>query len=193
MPCLQKACSTQTTSPKQHRRTPLPLPAGVRDVPVEITGGLRIDRHDLRSTHEEVDILIAQHVISLSLLGKSVRVVCDNTDVFVLLVHYYNSRCKCSNSAPMIMLSPVKERAVVDIRATVESHSDIADDLLAIHRLSGADTVASLHGIRKATVVKVAKKGCFQLCIGDAHAEIKSVEAQATKFMCAAYGNVRES
>ena len=25
--------------------------AGVRDVPVEITGGLRIDRHDLRSTH----------------------------------------------------------------------------------------------------------------------------------------------
>ena len=38
--------------------------AGVRDVPVEITGGLRIDRH-------------------------------------VLLVHYYNSRCKCSNSAPM--------------------------------------------------------------------------------------------
>ena len=45
--------------------------AGVRDVPVEITGGLRIDRHDLRSTHEEADILIAQHAISLSLTGKS--------------------------------------------------------------------------------------------------------------------------
>ena len=27
--------------------------AGIRDVPVEITGGLRIYRHDLRSTHEE--------------------------------------------------------------------------------------------------------------------------------------------
>ena len=51
--------------------------AGIRDVPVEITGGLRIDRHDLRSTHEEADILIAQHAISLSLLGKSVCVVCD--------------------------------------------------------------------------------------------------------------------
>ena len=37
--------------------------AGVRDVPVEITGGLWIDRHDLRSTHEEVDMLIAQHAI----------------------------------------------------------------------------------------------------------------------------------
>ena len=83
---------------------------------------------------------------------------------------------------------------MIYIRATVESHSDIADDLLAIHGLSGADAVASLHGIGKATVVKLAKKGCFPLfCIGDVHAEIKSVEAQATKFMCIAYGKVAES
>ena len=150
-----------------------------------------IDRHDLRSTHEEADIPIAQHAISLSFLGKSVRLVCDDTDVFVLLIHYYNSRCKCSNSAQMIMSSPVKERAVIDIRATVESHSEVADDLLAIHGLSGADAVAPLHGICKATVANVAKKGCFPLfCIGDVQAEIKYVEAHATKFMCAAYGKV---
>ena len=77
-----------------------------------------------------------------------------------------------------------------------ESHSDIADARLAIHGLSGADAVrvASCHGITKATVVKVANMGCFPLlCIGDVHAEIKSVEAQATKFMCAAYGKVAES
>jgi len=74
-----------------------------------------------------------QHAISLSLLGKSVRVVCDDTDVFVLLVHFYISKCKGSNAAPMIMSSPMKQRAVVDIRATAEAHSDIADDLLAIH------------------------------------------------------------
>ena len=117
--------------------------------------------------------------------------MCDDTDVFVLLVHYYNSRCTCSNSAPMVMSSSVKERAVIDIRATVESHSDIADALLAIHGLSGADTVASFNGICKATVVKVAKKGCFPLfCICDVHAEIKSVEAQTTEFTCAAYGKV---
>ena len=132
---------------------------GVHDVLVEITGGLRIDRHDLRSTHEEANIPIAQHAISLSLLRKSVRLVCDDTDVFVLLIHYYNSRCKCSNSAQMITSSPVKERAVIYIRATVESHTDIADDPLAIYGLSGADAVVSLHGIGKATVVKVAKKG----------------------------------
>ena len=133
-------------------------------MPVEITGGLRIDGHDLRSTHEEADILIAQLAsISLSLLGKSARIVCDDSDVVVLLVHYYNIRFNCSNTAPIIISSALKERAVIYIRATVESHSDIADDLLAIHGLSGADAVASFHGIGKAIVVKVAKKGCFPL------------------------------
>ena len=89
----------------------------------------------------------------------------------------------------MIMSSPVKERAVLDIRATVESHSDVAYDRLSIHGPSSADAVASLHGIDKATVVKVAKKGCFPLfCIGGVHAEIRYVEEQATKSMCAAYG-----
>ena len=86
--------------------------AGVHDVPVEITGGLMIDRHDLRCTLVEADMLIEQHAISLSLLGKFVRVVCDDTDVFVLLVHYYNSWCNCSNSAPMIMSSPVKKQVL---------------------------------------------------------------------------------
>ena len=96
-----------------------------------------------------------------------------------------------ANETTVIMSSPVKERAVLYIRATVESHSDIADYLLTIHGLSGADAVASFHGIGQAAVVKVAKKGCFQLfCIDDVHAEIKSVEAHATKFMCAAYGKV---
>ena len=145
--------------------------AGVRDVSVEITGGRRIDRHDLRSTHEEADILIAQYAISLLLLGKSVR-LCATTYVCVLLVHYYSSMCKGSNIAPMITSSPVKERAVIYIRVHVDSaHSDITDDLLAIHALSGADTVAPFHGIGKATVVKVAEKRGFLLFrIDDVHA-----------------------
>ena len=41
----------------------------------------------------------------------------------------------------------MKERAVVDIRATAAAHRDIVADLLAIFGLSGADTIASLYGI----------------------------------------------
>ena len=61
---------------EEHRRTPLTL-----QVSAMWTGGLRIDRHDLSSTHEEADILIAQHAISLLLLDKSVRVDCADAGV----------------------------------------------------------------------------------------------------------------
>jgi len=57
------------------------------------------------------------------------------------------------------MTSLVKERAGVDIGATATAHSNIADDLLAIHAISGADIVASLHDVGKATVIKIPKKG----------------------------------
>ena len=57
-----------------------------------------------------------------------------------------------------------------------------------------ADTVASLHGVGKATVIKITKKGTFSLSkVGDVKADMKSVQAQATEFICAAYGKVKET
>ncbi|KAK2192636.1 hypothetical protein NP493_27g02034 [Ridgeia piscesae] len=47
--------------------------AGVSDVPVEIVDGVRIDQHDLCSTHEEADIITTQRAISGSLSSKCVR------------------------------------------------------------------------------------------------------------------------
>ena len=82
----------------------------------------------------------------------------------------------------------------IHIRVTAKAHSDIADDLLAIHGLSGADTVASLHGIGKATVIRISKTGRFSLCkVGDVKADMKSVEAQATNFKCAAHCKITQS
>ncbi|KAK2178775.1 hypothetical protein NP493_528g03045 [Ridgeia piscesae] len=104
--------------------------AGVSDVPVEIVGGVRIDWHDLCSKHEEGDIVMTQHAISCSLSGKRVRVVCDDTDVLVLLVHFYHIKCRGRNPASMIMSSLLKELAVIDIGTTATEHSGIADDLL---------------------------------------------------------------
>ena len=71
-------------------------------------------------------------------------------------MHFCHIKCRGRNSAPMIMTSLVKDRAGIDIDAIATAHSDIADDLLAIHGSSGADTVASLHGVGKATVIKIA-------------------------------------
>ena len=66
--------------------------AGVTDAPVQITHDLKINRRDFSSSHEEADVIIAQLAVAMSLEDKSVRVVCDDTDVSVLLVHFYN-RC----------------------------------------------------------------------------------------------------
>ena len=54
---------------------------------------------------------------------------------------------------------------MADIRATTEVHTDITYVLLSIN---GADTVASLHAIGKATVLKMPRKESLSLSeIGD--------------------------
>ena len=142
---------------------------------MEIVDSVRIDRHGLCSTHEEADITITQRATSNSLSDKCVRVVCDDTDVLVLLVHFYHVKCRCRNSALIIMSSLVKELALIDIGTTATAHSGIADDLLAVHGISGADTVASLDGVGKATVIKIAKKGKFSLSkVGDVAKPLRS-------------------
>ena len=65
--------------------------------------------------------------------------------------------CKEKSNASIVMSSPVQDRAVVDIGATAEIHSDIACDLLAFHGLSGSDTTSLIHGIGKATFLKCRK------------------------------------
>ena len=63
------------------------------------------------------------------------------------------------------MSSLVQYQAMVDIRAITEVHTDIADVILSIN---GADNVASLHAIGKATVLKMPMKEGLSLSeIGD--------------------------
>jgi len=94
----------------------------------------------------------------------------------------------------MIVSSLVKERAGIDICAITIAHSNIADVLLGIHGIfSGADSVTSLHGVGKATVLKIAKKGIFSVSkVWDVKANMKSVQAQVITFIRAAYGKVTE-
>ena len=83
----------------------------------------------------------------------------------VMLVIHLFSQCKGSNATPTIMSSLVQYQAMVDIRATTEAHTDIAEVLLS---MNGAYNVASLHAIGKATVLKIPKKEGLSLSeIGD--------------------------
>ena len=63
-------------------------------IPVEINKGVVIRRCDLKTMQEEADVIMIQHMIAISeeLDGAGIRVKCDDTDVFVLLLHFYRLR-----------------------------------------------------------------------------------------------------
>ena len=72
-----------------------------KEVPQE---GLVIDRNYLKSKHKEADpIAVAQAMYIANEEAKSVSVMANDTDIYVLLLHHYF----CLDShVPMIMESP---------------------------------------------------------------------------------------
>jgi hypothetical protein len=59
--------------------------AGRDPMPVEIASGKAFVRDDLGTTHEEADVIMVYQVLHLVSSGKcNIRVLCDDTDVFVV-------------------------------------------------------------------------------------------------------------
>lgn len=69
------------------------LVTGVEPTPIEICNGDMAERPDLHTTHEEADVIIIQKVVHMAeTRNKAIRVIADDTDVFVLLTHIYKER-----------------------------------------------------------------------------------------------------
>ena len=116
---------------------------------------------------------------------ECVSVMADNTDVYILLLHYHNQK---ELNIPMFMESPVHGRQTTDIRATAKEHANILPNLLAADGLSGCDTIAPCYGTGKMKILKTLKQGNHSLsCLGDSNANWPDVK-QATSFMLACYG-----
>ena len=65
-----------------------------KPIPNEIVNGRTFLRDDLRTTHEEADVIIVQQMVNLSQHGSlSIKEICDDNDVFVLLMYFYNEKC----------------------------------------------------------------------------------------------------
>ncbi len=63
---------------------------GKSRIPTEVCSGLQIIRPDVKIMHEEADVIIPNQVAYLASLGCcTIKVISDDTGVFVLLVHYY--------------------------------------------------------------------------------------------------------
>lgn len=160
---------------------------GKDPVPIEIRNGKEHERHDLKTTHEEADVIIVQHMVHLASTGLThIRVVCDDTDVFVLLVHFYHQQ---NLTCELTMVSPIAGRTVFDIKATVQKQAANSEQLLAVHAMTGCDTVSYMCGIGKATALKKMQAGHLLESLGEEEADIEVVLTEATKFVGACYGS----
>ena len=162
---------------------------GESDVPIAIRSGVTIQRPDLISSHEEADVLLIYYLKCLMDASPDIariHYICDDTDVFNELLHFYNHWNLTCN---ITMTSPIAGRALIDIGASAKKHEDITDSLLAGHSLSGCDTVASLWGKGKTGLAKLIRSGHSLSAIGDPNATMADVVGQATAFTAALYGS----
>ncbi len=130
---------------------------GSSDTPMQVTQGLNIPRHDLKTTHEEADLIIIQQCYGLIFDSgcNSVTIISDDTDVFVLTCHYFPIE---RSDVTVIMESTKSCRAIVDIGKTATKHKSLLSSLLAAHALTGCDSICCYHGIGKKTAIKVTKQ-----------------------------------
>ena len=92
---------------------------GEQRCPVEISSEEVKTRHDLETHHEEADIIVQQ---VLKCGAKAVSVISDDTDVFILLLRYYQ---KANIAIPITMESPSQGRVAIDIKGTVKKHAKL--------------------------------------------------------------------
>ena len=86
------------------------------------------------------------------------------------------------------MQSPIKDRCCIDVKETAHKHQKIIPEILALHALSGCDTVAATYGVGKTKAIAVAQKGYKLDQLGQPTADTDKVLQQATEFMGACYG-----
>ena len=119
------------------------------------------------TTNEGNDITMVHHAERLHIAQNQegihgIKFICDDTDVFFLLMHFcYYQNLMCS----LIMEATSSCRVSVDIQAWVKQKKkagggkDIVPHILAAHGPSSCDRVVKLHGNGKGTVINWLKEG----------------------------------
>lgn len=162
---------------------------GKDPTPVQIWNNSTLQRQDLKTLHEEADVIIVHHlaqIISNVSWDSHIKVISDDTDVFVLLIHFY---LKEKMTVNVSMESPSAGRVNIDIRQTALKHKHITKYLPAVHALTGCDTVSYLFGIGKATALKVLMAGHHPALLGELEANEEKMICEATTFIAACYGS----
>ena len=164
---------------------------GEDQVPFQIVAGVVSRPEELRSGHEEADIIIAMHAIHFSKSGVSpISVLSEDTDVLVLLMHYYHFENLC---ADIRMEHLEKSLKIISVQMSVQKNLNIINTILPAHALSGCDTVCSYSWIGKKTMFEKLNTKTVDICdIGNLAKESSAI-SQGLKFIAQLYGADQES
>ena len=92
---------------------------GPNTIPDEITMGVHVKRHDMGNSHKEADV---NQVMSAASQGyQTIHTACDNTDGFVLLVHFHKT------------LNITGELLMVPTTSTTRKHDKLLPHILLLH------------------------------------------------------------
>ena len=80
-------------------------------------------------------------------------------------------------------------QSLIDINETAKKHAEILPSLMDTRALSGCNSVPTLYGTRKKTVIKHLKDQNLSLSsLGDTAASLANVYAKSTKLIPSYYG-----
>ena len=144
--------------------------------------------------HEEADVTLVANVLHYADNNlKHIRVLTDDTDVFVILSHFVHKH----NLHKKSIAIEIKKwhGTVYDFVKAVTSIGNKCKGLLAMHALSGCDTTSFPCGKGKATAwnVLMNNKGMEDTIsvFGAEGASEQSIIVSGTKFFLALYGQKR--
>lgn len=139
-------------------------------------------RTELHNTHKDANVIIVNQLADLVVRGASnICVVCDDTDIFVLLIHFY---CRENLNCCVNMESPVSGRCVM-----ANKHRNITEYLPGIHALCGCSTTSYLHGTGKARALKALSSGMSLKLLGLEDVNMDDVLSEATAFIAMCCGS----
>jgi hypothetical protein len=142
--------------------------------------------------HDEADISLVSYMLHAASAGaQTVRILSDDTDVFVLVVYW------CWKAGVSCHVQMEKwDGSVLDINATVANLGDKCKGILGMHALSGCDTVSYPNGKGKLSALKVLNQtdiAGLDSVLGEEDANYSDLMATGKAFFLHLYGQKRST
>ena len=119
----------------------------------------------------------------------SIKVLCQDTDVMVLLCHSYYTK---QWNIGLFMEGFKEKKNVISIKDSVKKHIEVIPQVLSLHALTGCDSVPMMYRVGKKKALPIIRKLTL-LYLGDETADEDQYMNECKKFLAACYNGKHTS